>query len=158
VDKARYLVEALARGSVCSSGLPILCHREGVIAVRSIRDGWHLFTVHDDERPRRSEADEIAEIRDREAEVQAAAEPRWIPPVMAPDLPLSEVVSRMEADEDAAFQARERAEMPEEAEESARILGVERNIAADIAISRARELQRTFGRAGGRAYAAAAVD
>lgn len=117
-----------------------------------------FFIVHDEEKPRRSKADEIAEIRDREAEVQAAAEPRRVPPAIAPDLPLAEIVSRMEANEEAAFQARERAETPEEAEESARILGVERNIAADIPICLGRELQRTFGRAGGRAYAAAAAD
>lgn len=113
--------------------------------------------MHDDEKPRRSKADEIAEIRDREAEVHAAAEPRWVPPAIAPDLPLAEIVSLMEADEEATLQARERAETPEEAEESARILGVERGIAADIPIRRARELRRTFGRADGRVYAAAAA-
>jgi hypothetical protein len=64
----------------------------------------------------------------------------------------------MEAEEEAAFQARERAETPEEAEDSARILGVERGIAADIPICRERELRRTFGQVGGRAYAAAAAD
>jgi hypothetical protein len=101
--------------------------------------------------------DEIDEIRDREAEVQAAGEPRWVPPI-APDLPSAEMVSRMEADEEDALQARERAETPEEVDESARILGIERSIAADIPIRLTRELRRTLGRACGRAYAAAAAD
>lgn len=114
--------------------------------------------MHDDERPRRSRADEIAEIRGYEADVQAAGEPRWVPPAVAPNLPLAEIVSRIEADDEAAFQARERAETPEEAEESAMILGAERNIAAEIPICLARELRHAFGRAGGRAYAAAAAD
>jgi hypothetical protein len=123
-----------------------------------LRDGWHLLIVRDDEKPRRSKADEIAEIRDRDAEVRAAGEPRWVPPAVAPDLPLAEIVSRMEVDEEAAFQARERAETPEEAEESARILRNERSIGADTPSCLARELQRTFGQAGGRAYAAATAD
>ncbi|HEV7400369.1 MAG TPA: hypothetical protein VGN84_08860 [Solirubrobacterales bacterium] len=71
---------------------------------------------------------------------------------------MAEIVSRIEADDEAAFQARERAETPEEAEESAMILGAERNIAAEIPICLARELRHAFGRAGGRAYAAAAAD
>ena len=114
--------------------------------------------MRDDEKPRRSKADEIAEIRDREAEVQAAGEPRWVPPAVAPDLPLAEIVSRMEVDEEAALQARERAETPEEAEESARILRSEHGIGADIPNCLARELRRTFGQASDRAYAAAAAD
>jgi hypothetical protein len=63
----------------------------------------------------------------------------------------------MEADEDAALQARERAELPEEAEESARILATEREIQAEIPICRARELSRTLGLARS-SYATAALD
>lgn len=123
---------------------------------RAIRDGWHLLLVDDDHKPRRPRADEIAEIREREVEVHTAFEARRISPATAPDLPLAEITLRMEADEEAAFQARERAETPDEAEESAWILAAEREIEADIPGCRARELMRTFGRSH-RPYAAAAV-
>lgn len=63
----------------------------------------------------------------------------------------------MEAEEEAAFKARERAETPREREKSARIVAAESEIWVDIPVCRARELLRTF-RGTSRLYAAAAVD
>ena len=101
----------------------------------------------DEERPRRPKSDELEEIAAFEAKINDLDQRRWppIPPAVNPTLPLSEVVARMEADEEAAFQARERAETPSEQEESHRILMIEAEIEDEIPLLRRRELQRTFG-------------
>lgn len=75
---------------------------------------------------------------------------------MNPELSLGKIVAEMEADDEAAFQARERAETPEEREESARIRMVEASTASETPALRARELQKTFSQSVP-AYAAAAM-
>jgi hypothetical protein len=114
--------------------------------------------LRDDEKPRRSRVDELAEIKDFESRKHVAAEERLspVPSAVNPELSLGEIVVEMEADDEAAFQARERAETPEEREESARIRMVEAAIATEIPALRARELQKTFSRPAP-AYAAAAM-
>ena len=109
----------------------------------------------DDDKPRRSRDDEQAEIAERESRKHAVADARlgWVPPATS----LAEIVASMEADEEAAYQARERAETSLEREESARILATEAQIEAERPILRARELHRTFSRPKP-TYAAAATD
>ena len=98
----------------------------------------------DDDKPRRSQADELAEIEDLEARKHTAANARlaWVPPGPS----LAEIVAEMEAKEEAAYQDREHAETPFEREESARIQAVEAETEAEIPALRARELHRTFSR------------
>jgi hypothetical protein len=122
---------------------------------RSIRADCHLRYVLDDDKPRRSRDDELAELADSEARKHAVADARlaWVP--LAPSL--AEIVANTEADDEAAYQARERAETSLEREESARILAIEAKIEAERPILRARELRRTFARLKP-TYAAAAAD
>ncbi|HEX7059991.1 MAG TPA: hypothetical protein VF176_09095 [Solirubrobacterales bacterium] len=119
--------------------------------------------MRDEEKPRRPKADELADIRDFirdfESRRQVAVEEksRWAPPTVNPNLSLGEIVARMEAEEEEACQARERAETPEERKESLRILRVEAEIEAEIPLLRLRKLRKTFSRPK-LAYAATAPD
>jgi hypothetical protein len=100
------------------------------------------------EKPRRSRAEELAEIDRYIAGAVRAEEERWrpIPPAVNPSLALNEIVDQLEADEEAAFLARERTETPEEREEAARLLAIEAEIAAEVPLLRERELRKTFSR------------
>lgn len=110
--------------------------------------------MHDDEKPRRSQSEELAEIADVETRTHADADARL---ASAPgNSSLSMIVAQMEADEEAAHRARERAETAEEVEESARIRMSEVEIAIEAPFLRERELRRTFSQPK-RAHAASAI-
>jgi hypothetical protein len=110
--------------------------------------------VHDNEKPRRSQSEDLAEIADVEARTHADADARL---ASAPvNSSLNMIVAQMEADEEAAHRARERAQTAEEVEESARIRMSEVEIAIEVPFLRDRELRRTFSQSK-RAHAAAAI-
>lgn len=124
----------------------------------SIRPGEDSgCALSSENKPRRPRSEELEEIAAFEARAnQRDQEHRsCIPPAVNPAFSLGEILAEMEADEEAAFQTRERAETPDEQEESHRILGVEAQIEMEVPRLRARELQRTFMRSSHR-YAAAA--
>lgn len=111
--------------------------------------------MQDAEKPRRPKSEELAEIADREGRAHAAADAQLGCAPAHP--PLSALVAQREADEEAEYCARESAETPEEAEESARILMTEIEISIEAPPLRERELRWTFS-GKKRVHAAAAAD
>jgi hypothetical protein len=111
--------------------------------------------MQDADKPRRSSSEESAEILELEVRKHTDADARLGYPFANP--PLSALVGQMEDAEEAACCAREEAETPEEAEESARIRMTEIQIEIEAPVLRERELRRTFAR-DKRVHAAAAAD
>ncbi|HEX3734583.1 MAG TPA: hypothetical protein VHU86_05445 [Solirubrobacterales bacterium] len=93
----------------------------------------------DHEKPRRPRSDEEAEIIDLIQERQARADNEMF---RIPDESLATQVAKLEADEEARLEARDRAETPEEREHTGRLLREEGETQAEAPLLHAKERKR----------------